>query len=69
VLATGQHLRHTLENLRFNEPHPLNLRFCWHDFIKKLERLGPRLDLASTEKRRQPLAFANDRKNDPAKGL
>ncbi len=25
VLAAGQHLRHTLENLRFNEPHPLNL--------------------------------------------
>ncbi len=37
--------------------------------MKKLDRLGPRLDLASTKKKGQPLAFANDSKNDPAKGL
>ncbi len=36
--------------------------------MKKLDRLGPRLNLASSKKGQQ-LAFANDSKNDPAKAL
>jgi hypothetical protein len=40
----------------------------WHDFMKKLDRLRPRLDIASIKKGHQ-LSFDYDSKNDPGTGL
>ena len=40
----------------------------WHDFMKKLDRLRPRLDLRSIKKGQQ-LSFDYDSKNDSGTGL
>jgi hypothetical protein len=40
----------------------------WHDFMKKLDRLRPRLDLKSIKKGQQ-LSFDYDSKSDPGTGL
>ena len=61
-------LENVWEYLRGNKLAMMQLSDDWHDFMKKLDRLRPCLDIASI-KRGQQLSFDYDSKNDPGTEL
>jgi hypothetical protein len=79
-LVSGRHKNKLFQRLTANKGYPklrehlgavvtmMQLSDDWHDFMKKLDRLRPRLDLKSIRKGEQ-LSFNYDSKSDPGTGL
>ena len=79
-LGSGRHKNKLFQRLTANKGYPklrehlgavvtmMQLSDDWHDFMKKLDRLRPRLDLKSIKKHHQ-LSFDYDSKSDPCTGL
>jgi P63C domain len=79
-LMSGRHKHQLFRRLTQNKGYPklrehlgavvtmMQLSTTWHDFISKLDRLRPRLDVKSLTKGRQ-LSFDYDSGKDPGVGL
>lgn len=79
-LVSGKHKDKLFQRLTSNKGYPklrehlgavvtmMQLSTDWHDFMSKLDRLRPRLDIA-TLKREGQLSFDYDSGNDPGTGL
>ena len=79
-LDSGRHKNKLFQRLTANKGYPklrehlgavvtmMQLSEDWHDFMKKLDRLRPRLDLKSIKKGQQ-LSFDYDSESDPGTGL
>ncbi len=79
-LVSGRHKNKLFQSLTANKGYPklrehlgavvtmMQLSDNWHDFMKKLDRLRPRMDIASIKKGQQ-LSFDYDSKNDSGTGL
>ena len=79
-LESGRHKNKLFQRLTANKGYPklrehlgavvtmMQLSEDWHDFMKKLDRLRPRMDLKSIKKGQQ-LSFDYDSKSDPGTGL
>jgi hypothetical protein len=79
-LVSGRHKNKLFQRLTANKGYPklrehlgavvtmMQLSDNWHDFMKKLDRLRPRMDIASIKKGQQ-LSFDYDSKNGSGTGL
>jgi hypothetical protein len=80
-LDSGRHKDKLFQRLTANKGYPkvrehlgavvtmMQLSDNWHDFMAKLDRLRPRLDLKSLKKGAQQLSFDYDSAKDTGTGL